>query len=195
MSERARADAWAVRLAGAWLAAVALFVAFACAHAARHHLRDLFVDDWRVLDHWQSTPLVTYLWAAENGHRLPLTLAFFALDHELFGGRMHLLVALAVASLALACALLARGLRAHVAAASAPASATARLVLGFAVFALFWAASCHDLLWGLNQGSLQAVALVVAALLAIGRVAPGAGREAARPLALAFAAALVATLS
>src|SRR5215475_13465459 len=110
MTESARTPAWLRRLAKAYLAAVALFTAAVAVHAARAHLTDLFVDDWRVLDHYQSGPLATYLTTPENGHHIPLTLALFALDQELFGGRMHLLVALALVCLALACALLVRGL-------------------------------------------------------------------------------------
>lgn len=191
MSERARAGVWPRRLANAYLLAVALFAAAVAWHAAHEHLTDLFVDDWRILDHYQSLPLAAYLTTPENGHHIPLTLALFALDHELFGGRMHLLVALAVVCLGLAFALVARGLFAH----DRLASPTTRLVLGFAAFALAWAASCHDLLWGLNQDSPQAVALVVLALLALGRVAPGPVRAQWRPLALAGAAAIGATLS
>src|SRR5262245_8017291 len=189
MSESA--DAWLRRLANAYLAAVALFAVAVSAHAARHHLADLFVDDWRVLDHYQSQPLLAYLATPENGHHIPATLALFALDHELFGGRMHLLVAVAIACLVLACALLARTLGEH----DGLARPVSRLVLGFACFALFWAAGCHDLLWGLNQDSLQAVALLVLALLALGRVPPGAARSAPGPLAVALVAALAATLS
>src|SRR5215468_7248369 len=191
MTESARAPARLRRLANAYLAAVAVFAAAVAAHALRAHLTDLFVDDWRVLDHYQSAPLATYLATPENGHHIPLTLALFALDQELFRGRMHLLVALSLVCLALACALLVRGLRADRPAAD-PAS---RLVAGFACFALVWAASCHDLLWGLNQDSLQAVALLLLALLALGRVPPGGARAAWRSLAAAGLAALGATLS
>src|SRR5262249_59133768 len=112
MSESACAPAWLRRLANTYLASVAVFAAVVAVHAARAHLSDLFVDDWRVLDHYQSRPLATYLLTPENGHHIPLALALFALDQELFGGRMHLLVALALVCLALACALLVHGPRA-----------------------------------------------------------------------------------
>lgn len=191
MSASGRGDVWLRRLANTYLAAVAVFAVAVSAHALQFHLADLFVDDWRVLDHYQSQPLFAYLTTPENGHHIPLTLALFALDHELFGGRMHLLVALAVVCLALACALLARALRAH----DGLAGPVPRLVLGFACFALFWAASCHDLLWGLNQDSLQAVALLVLALSAVDAIPQGASRVVWRPLATAFLAAFAATFS
>ena len=87
MSERARAEVWPSRLANAYLLAVALFAVAVAVHAAREHLTDLFVDDWRVLDHYQSLSLPAFLTTPENGHHIPLTLALFALDHELFGDK------------------------------------------------------------------------------------------------------------
>ena len=89
----------ASRVALASLGLAALFVLWACAAALRDQLTVLFADDWRILDHYQSRPLLAYLFGSENGHRLPATLALFAVDFEWFGGRMRTLV---IASIALA---------------------------------------------------------------------------------------------
>src|SRR5262249_9158986 len=189
MSESACAPAWLRRLANTYLASVAVFAAVVAVHAARAHLSDLFVDDWRVLDHYQSRPLATYLLTPENGHHIPLALLGLARGSS--GGALHLFAARRRAGRAPAGPPLVPGLRADRPAAD-PAS---RLVAGFACFALLWAASCHDLLWGLNQDSLQAVALLLLALLALGRVPPGGARAAWRSLAAPGLAALGATLS
>jgi hypothetical protein len=173
---------------------VGLVVAFALAVslvAIRDHLTVLFVDDWRVLDRYQSLPLARYLFEAQNGHYLPVTLALFALDHELFGGRMHLLAAASLACAALAAVLLVRPFRSR----GHLASPVARIALAFACFALFWAAGSHDLLWGLNQGSLQAVALLLLSLGCLGRADPARARESRRLVGAAGLAALGAALS
>lgn len=173
----------------AYLAAVAAFAALAAALALRDHHAAPFVDDWRVLDLLATRPLVAFLFTAQNGHYLPATLALFAADQAWCGGRGHLLAAASLACVAAAGALLARALARD----GALASPVARLALGFGVFALVWAASGHDLLWGLNQGTLQAVALAILALGALARVDPGDPSAARRALALAAAAAFGAS--
>jgi hypothetical protein len=179
------------RLARIYLGLVLAFALAVSLLALRDHLRIPFVDDWRVLDRYQSQPLAEYLFTAQNGHYLPVTLALFALDHEHLGGRMHGLVAAALACTALAAGLLHRALLGG----GAPASPVARIALGFALFALVWAAGSHDLLWGLNQGSLQAVALLLLALACLGRADPARIRQSRALLAAAVLAALGASLS
>jgi hypothetical protein len=179
------------RLARMYLGLVVAFALAVSLVALRDHLRVPFVDDWRVLDRYQSQPLAEYLFTAQNGHYLPVTLALFALDHEWLGGRMHGLVAAALACAALAAGLLHRALRRG----GALASPVARIAFGFALYALVWAAGSHDLLWGLNQGSLQAVALLLLALGALARADPARLRESRELLAAAALAALGASLS
>jgi hypothetical protein len=179
------------RLARIYLGLVLVFALGVSLVSLRDHLRVPFVDDWRVLDRYHSQPLAEYLFTAQNGHYLPATLALFALDHECLGGRMHGLVAAALACTAAAAALLHRALRSG----GDLASPVARIALGFALFALVWAAGSHDLLWGLNQGSLQAVALLLLALGALGRADPARIRPSRALLATAALAALGASLS
>ena len=179
------------RVAGSYLGLVVVSGIGASILALREHLDVLFVDDWRILDHYQSKALLPFLFTAENGHRLPATLALFAADYEWLGGRMRLLVWASIACMALAAGLLVRaflrqdGLR----------SARSRSALGFACFALFWAASCNDLLRGIYHMNLQAVALVLLALGALAEVDPTCIGASRGVLGLALVAALGATLS
>jgi hypothetical protein len=191
MRASATADALLRRAALAYLVAVGAFALAAAGLALRDHYTVPFVDDWRVLDRLDSLPLPAFLFTAQNGHYLPVTLALFAADQAWLGGRTHLLTVASLACLAIAGGLLARALRRH----DGLASPLSRLALGFGVFALVWAASGHDLLWGLNQGTLQAVALAILAFSALGRVDPADLRGSRRALALAAAAALGASLS
>jgi hypothetical protein len=135
----------------AYLGLVAVFAVGACIVALRDQMTVLFADDWRMLDHYQSRPLLQYLFGAENGHRLPATLALFAIDYEWLGGRMRTLVLASIACTALTTGLLWRIFWRQGALDRAPA----RSVLGFASFALFWAVSCNDLLRGIYHMSLQ----------------------------------------
>ena len=174
-----------------YLGLVAAFGVGASIVAFRDHFDVLFVDDWRVLDHYQSQGLLAYLFTAENGHLMPVTLALFAMDYEWFGGRMRLLVLASTACMALTAGLLWRIFRRH----DGLGSALSRSLFGFACFSLFWAASCNELLKGLYQMNLQTVALVALALGALGRVDPARIRESWGSLSLAMLASLLATLS
>jgi hypothetical protein len=170
---------------------VGAFGAGAALLALRDHFDVLFVDDWRILDHYASRGLLQYLFGSENGHRLPLTLALFAIDYEWLGGRMRLLVLASIACMALTAGLLWRAFRRD----GALGNALGTGALGFACFCLFWAASCNDLLRGLYQMNLQAVALAVFALGALARVDPSRIRNGRWELGLALLASLLATLS
>lgn len=179
------------RVALAYLALVAGFGVVAALLALRDHFDVPFVDDWRILDHYASQGLLAYLFTAENGHRLPLTLALFAIDYEWLEGRMRLLVLASIACLALIAGLLGRAFRRDGSLGNAVGIAT----LAFACFCLVWAASCNDLLRGLYQMNLQAVGLVLLALGALARVDPSRIREGRRGLGVAVLTALLATLS
>jgi len=175
----------------AYLAFVVLSGAAAVLLSLRDHFDVPFVDDWRVLDHYASQTLPSYLFTAENGHRLPVTLALFAIDHEWLGGRMRLLVVASISCMLLAALLLGRIFRRNAGWGSAPS----RTVLCFACFTLFWAASCNDLLRGLYHMNLQALVLVLIALSALARLDPTRPRDARRLLCIAVFASLLATLS
>jgi hypothetical protein len=135
------------------------------------------------------------MFADQVGHRVPMTLLLLYLDYTYFAGHMHLLV---VASLA--CAWIASGVF-YVAfrAESAAPSPVDRAAYAFCVFAVFWAGSGFDFVWGANQGSQQTVALLAISFTALAvyqnrrRANPTAG-GAALP-ALAVVAAFLATFS
>jgi hypothetical protein len=175
----------------AYLCLTALFAAGACAVALRDQMTVPYADDWRILDHYQSRPLLQYLFGAENGHRLPATLALLAIDHEWFGGRMRTLVLASIACTALATGLLWRILWKQ----GRPHRALARSVFAFASFALFWAVSCNDLLRGIYHMSLQALLLAVIALAALAEVDPRRIPASRRRLGVAGLAAFLATWS
>src|SRR5262245_36305036 len=135
------------RLAVAYLCFSVAFALAASIVGLRDHLDLLFADDWRVLDRYQSQSLLPFLLGPENGHRLPVTLALFAIDHEWFGGRMRTLVLASIACTALATGILWRVFWRQ----DRLDSALSISVLGFACFSFFWAASCHEPAWGLCQ--------------------------------------------
>ena len=175
----------------AYLGLAALFAVLCSAAALRDQMTVPFADDWRILDHYQSRSLPHYLFGAENGHRLPATLALFALDHERFGGRMRTLVVASIACAAFAVFLFWRVFRKQ----GGEARAVARSVLAFAIFALFWAVGCNDLLRGIYHMSLQTLALLVLALALLAGVEARAIPTARGRLGLAVLAAFLASWS
>jgi hypothetical protein len=181
-------------LSGASSALLCLTAAFAvgaCIVALRDQMTVLFADDWRMLDRYQSRPLLRFLFGSENGHRLPATLALFAIDYEWLGGRMRTLVLASIACTALTAGLFGRIFRSQ----GGLDRALTRSVLGFACFALVWAVSCNDLLRGIYHMSLQTVALLALGLAALGEVDPRR-IPASRPrLVLAALAAFLASWS
>ena len=178
-------------VAVAYLGLTAVFVVWACVAALRDQMTVPFADDWRMLDRYQSQSLLEYLFGAVNGHRLPATLALFAVDYEWFGGRMRTLVLASIACAALAAGLIGRSFWKQGGLDRSPA----RCALGFACFALFWAVSCNDLLRGIYHMSLQTLALAVLALAAIAEVDPSRIAASRGRLALAVLAAFLATWS
>jgi hypothetical protein len=178
-------------VAVAYLGIAAVFAVVACIVALRNQMTVPFADDWRILDHYQSRSLPHYLFGAQNGHRLPATLALFALDYEWFGGRMRALVLASIACTAFATGLLWRIFRRQ--GGSHPA--VARSVLAFAAFALVWALSCNDLLRGIYHMSLQTLALLLLALAALADVDPRRMRATRWRLRLAVGAAFLASWS
>jgi len=179
------------RVADAYLGLTLAFAVGACLVGLRDQMTVPFADDWRMLDHYQSRPLLHYLFGSENGHRLPATLALLAIDFEWLGGRMRTLVLASIACAALAAGLFWRIFRSHGGLDRAPA----RGALGFACFALFWAVSCNDLLRGIYHMSLQALVLAVLALAALAGVDPTRIPASCGRLRLAALAALLATWS
>ncbi len=155
------------------------------------HYRVPNLDDWRILNGFFSEPFWTWVFGSQNGHRIPGTLLLLAADYTFFGGHMHLPVAVGVGCTWAAFAVVALVLR------SLPDVDMRRTLLAFAGAALFWAAACHDLPWGTNQGSEQGTLLVCAAVAALagmcGRRA--AGHPSAGLLVLAVLAAVGASFS
>ncbi len=191
MSLLARAQGPLRRWSFAYLGCVVAFAVVAALLAIRDHFSVPYVDDWRLLDDYQSLPLLDYLFTPQRGHHVPVTLALFALDYEFFGGRGRLLVVSSLICVGLVIGLLYRVFRDHDR-LSGPAS---RMAFGFACFSFLWAVSCHDLLWGINQINLQAVVLLILCLAILARAQPAAAGAAWRPLGLAALCALLATFS
>jgi hypothetical protein len=142
------------RLLTAVSTAYLLFALAFAAHASYLALRDHFTvphwDDWRILDDFFSAPDPKWwIFKDQVGHRLPVTLLLLYLDYTFLSGRMHLLVAAAVA-----CAWLAAlAFRAALRAGTELSPSGRRVALGFVVFCLFWSGASFDFPWGINQGT------------------------------------------
>ncbi len=168
MSRDRSPDAASRELGGAfadWLsrAHAALAAGFAAAIAGlslRDHFRIANFDDWRLFDGLFSSPLPAWLFGNQNGHRMPVTLLLLYLDYTLLLGRMQLLV---IGSLV--CALLALdALGIGLGGRPALRDPVGRSLLAFAASALFCAWGIHEFLWGVNQGTVQAILWLCVAL-------------------------------
>jgi hypothetical protein len=117
-------------------------------------------DDWRILDDFFSTPLLSWILTAQAGHYVPITLSLTFLDYEYFGGGMHLLVAASLVCTWISAGALYVAFRSDEKTPSPASSA----MLGFAIFLLFWAGGSWDFVWGMNQGTCMAVMFFMIAL-------------------------------
>lgn len=180
------------------LGSLLLAVVFAC-HTSYVTLRDHYTvpngDDWRILDTFFSRPLVNWLFADQVGHRIPVTFFLIFLDYHLWLGKMHLVVIAALVCAWIAAGALYIGFRTG----ADLRSPLSRTLFAFALFGLFWAGSCHDFVWGANQGSQLATMwfLISLALLAVyqrRRDRSADGSAGALPLGAGLAA-LLATFS
>jgi len=133
-------------------------------------------DDWRVLDQFFATPLLQWLVKDQVGHRVPVTLALIYSDYRFFGGHMHLPVFASVLWVGVGAVLLVRVLGK----ALTRGDLLARSAASFAIFLWAWSASRHDLVWGLNQGTLLAALLALASLVCLAK-AIGAMKTGASP--------------
>ena len=132
---------------------VALFALYVMWLAIDAHYTFPHHDDWRILDNFFSTPLLEFLAKSQNGHRVPFTLFLLHLDYTHFGGHMNLLVLGSVVCTGIGVMVLVTTYwiadRAH--------TPLARAGYGFACFLFCWAASRHDLVWGMNDVGLAAI--------------------------------------
>lgn len=179
------------RLVYAYVATVALFALAVSILALRNHYVVPYIDDWRILDDLFRQPFVEWVFADQAGHRIPVTLLLVYLDYELFGGRMHLLVVGSLLCAGSAMGVLGFGLRE---AAHTP-DPVSRVAFAFAGFTLFWAASLHDFIWGMNQGTLLGVLWLVVALVLAARYALRGPTDGVSALIAAMLAAVFATFS
>ncbi len=198
MSLRALAERVLPQLSLAYLGCVAVFGLSVSFLAIGGHFTVPYVDDWRILDHYQSMPFLDYLFTPQNGHHVPVTLALFALDYEVLGGRSHLLVLASLLCVWMSIGFLYRIFRDH----DGLSTPVSRIVFGFACFLLLWAVSCHDLLWGLNHCNQQTLLLLILCLAILVRAKPSSvrakpssNRALRRPLWLAVLCAFLATFS
>ena len=177
-------------LSAAYLLAVLGFAATVSVLALRWHLSVPYNDDWRLLDDMLRTPLGSWLFSVQNGHRIPATLLLLYLDQTLASGRMHLLVAAQIACAWITAGILALGLRG----ADHPERELRWVLLAFGIFALFWSQSAYNFQWGVNHGSVWTPIWIFLAVFALARARdrtldPGS----LRPVLLAAGAAVVAT--
>ena len=147
-------------------------------------------DDWFLLDQMYRSPLGSWVFSIQNGHRLPATLLLLYLDQTWAGGRMHLLVVAAQACAWISVGVLALALRGP--GVSDPL--LRRTLLAFGIFALFWSGSAYNFQWGVNHGSVWTAMWLLVAVSALARARdrirePGG----ARLVLLAAGAALLAT--
>jgi hypothetical protein len=127
------------------------------------HLSVPHLDDWLLLDQMYRTPVWSWIFSLQNGHRLPTTLLLLYLDQTWADGRMHLLVVAALTSAWVFALVLALVLREP----QAAGSWLRRVLLGFAVFAFFWSGSAYNFRWGVNQGSVWTAMWLLIALAAL----------------------------
>lgn len=177
-------------LSAAFLLSALGFAAAISAHALLRHISVPRHDDWFLLDEMYRTPLVSWVFSAQNGHRLPATLLLLYLDQTWAHGRMHALVVAAQASAWIAALALMLALRGP----GAPDPLLRRTLLGFGIFALFWSGAAYNFQWGVNHGSVWTVTWLLVAVTALARArdqieVPGG----ARLVWLASAAAFIAT--
>ena len=154
--------------------------------AWRDHFTMPYGNDWPILHRYYSMPLGEWLFAAESGHRFPVTLLVLAADLELLSGRMHLLVVASLVTTLASVWILRIGLR-----ASDPDGAPlAWVAYGFACFCLLWSGGSFNFLWGLNQGSTLATFWLLLALSLLARYQAEGRINRALPAGAAVAAAL-----
>ena len=149
-------------------------------------------DDWRILADFHANDLASWLFTPQNGHRVPATLALFALDHLAFGARSQLLVAASLLAAWTTAALLVWSVHRDRGALTPFTAACA----AFACFLLFWSAGSYHLVWGMTHCNLWSTQWVLSALLALAlhhrAQAEGAGRGSAW-LAVTVVSATLAT--
>jgi hypothetical protein len=170
------------------------FILYVAWVAIRSHYTAPNVDDWRILDDLFSSPLLNWIFENQNGHRVPVTLTLFFLDYRFFDGHMHLLTLASLACTGLAIAILVRTLRTE----RATRDPVAIIWISFACFLLSWAASRHDLAWGMNQGTLMAAMWCTVCVTCIAVVLHQKNRGetlGTLPLVAAAVAAVFATFS
>jgi hypothetical protein len=183
----------AVWLPRTYLILVTVFASAVCGFALREHRRIAYIDDWRILHLLFTQPLEQWLFAAQNGHRVPGTLMLYLLDYHLFGGEMRLLVVASFVCAGLAALVLLSCFRAQ----SDLATPVANTLLAFVCFLLFWSNAQYNFLWGVCQCNLLATLWLVLALWAGIRhreIAAG-GSSRTRLLLVATAAAFLATFA
>jgi len=169
----------------------ALYVAWV---AIQSHYAVPYFDDWRILDDLYSSSLLNWIFEDQNGHRVPVTLALFYLDYAYFDGQMNLLTLASLVCTGLTIAIFVRTLRTE----RATHDPVAILWIAFACFLLCWAASRHDLAWGMNQGTLMASLWCTVCVTCISIVLHQKNRgetPGSLPLMAAAVAAIFATFS
>jgi hypothetical protein len=181
-------------LSSLYVALVVLFAIYVVWIAFDTHYTTPTRDDWRILDDMFSSSILDWILRDQNGHRFPLTLSLMYVDYTSFGGHMHLPVLASVLWTSIAVAYLARAPYSQ----GLSPDPLARTAVAFACFLFLWAASKHDLGWGVNQGTLLSALLAVVSVGALGaavRAKLDDGAPGMLPLLGAIAAAIGSTFS
>ncbi len=164
---------------------VALFALYVMWLAMDAHYTFPHHDDWRILDNFFSIPLLEFLVGSQLGHRVPFTLFLLHLDYTHLGGHMNLLVLGSVVCTSIGVIVLARTYWI----ADQARTPLLRAGCGFACFLFCWAASRHDLVWGLNQCTLMAAMWTFLSMASLSAVGQKTQQGETTPWKLVFAAA------
>lgn len=165
------------------------FAAYVATVAVVGHYTVPHFDDWRIFDDLFSSSVFQWIFEPQNGHRVPGTLALLYLDYTYFGGHMNLLAAASLACMGITVMVLARPLSFL----DFRRDPIAVSCVAFGVILHCWAASRHDLAWGMNQGTLMAAMWTVLTMASLAVVIRRQQQDDARVTLPLLAAAITAT--
>lgn len=151
-------------LSSLYLFAVAVFVIHVAAHALSSHYTVPNKDDWRIFDDMFATPVLEWIATDQNGHFVPVTLALLYVDYTVLGGHMHLLAVGSVLCFGIGLSALVFLFAPWRQLGNPLGLAT----LGLACFLLAWGLARHDLVWGLQGSVVLAAMWTLWSLAAFG---------------------------
>ena len=145
-------DRWTHAVSWIYLVMLGIFAIHTGTEALREHFTVPVSDDWLILHDLHFRPLFDWIFEDRNGHRIPLSYLFVALDYQLLDGEMRLLVGSSLI-LAIGSAYPLLTAMRRDANWGMPAE---RVLFGFAVYTLFWSGGVFHFVWGIAQCNLLA---------------------------------------